>query len=165
MGERWKLGDVVVWFVTGNEQGGKTDADVFLNFYAGDGERIGWLKAYERTDMGGFEEGESNCGFIGNLNSQDWLKQLFDAGTRLDVKIDAEEKGDSGWYLESISLDFRVGPVVDVSTARTWHINEWIIPGAEPSAFDAEEDVNTGAGLFDEVGFDKELEIESGGAA
>lgn len=161
MSGRWKLGDVLVWFSTGEEQGGQTDADVCLGFSTEDGEPIGWLRAFERGDQRGFEEGDTNVGFIGNLNKQAWLKRLVDAGTRLDISIDGEG-ADDGWFLDRVSLDFRVGPVVDVSTVRTWHINEWIRPGEPASGYIAEGGVQTGAEMFDEIGFDKELEIESG---
>ncbi|MDZ7684920.1 MAG: hypothetical protein U5O39_07810 [Gammaproteobacteria bacterium] len=162
MSDRWKLGDVLIWFITGNEQNARTDADVKLVFYSADDEPIGWLRAYERGDLGGFEQGETNLGFIGNLNQQAWLKQLLSAGTRLEVSVNSPDPGNAAWCPESISLDFRVGPVVDVSTARTWNINEWIVQGEEPYRYDAEGDPQTGASLFEEVGFEKELELETG---
>ncbi len=161
MSGRWKLGDVMVWFSTGTEQDARTDADVLLSFSTPDGGEIGWVRAYERGDKGGFEEGDTNLGFVGNLNKQTWLKTLIDSGTLLDVKIETENNED-GWFLESISLDFRVGPVVDVSTVRTWSINEWIRPDDKFHRYEADSELQSGAGLFEEVGFEKELEIESG---
>lgn len=161
MSDRWKLGDVLVWFKTGTEQDAKTDADVVLNFYSASGESLGWLRAFERGDRGGFEEDELNVGFLGNLNNQARLKKLMAECTVLDIKIETDDESE-GWYLENVSLDFRVGPVVDVSTVRTWNVNEWVRPDEKFHRYEADGELETGAGMFEAVGFDKELELESG---
>lgn len=161
MSGRWKLGDVLVWLQTGAEQDAKSDADVLLGFRSRAGEFIGWVRAFERSDGRGFEPGDLNLGFIGNLHRQPWLQALLDDGVIVDVRLESAD-ADEGWYLERISLDFRVGPVVDVSTTRNFSINEWIHAGADPRAFDADGALQTGASMFEELGFEQELELESG---
>lgn len=160
MSERWKLGDVIIWLVTGNEQGARADIDVSLGFFDDSGKALGWVKAFERSDLGGFEEGETNSGYLGNINRQTWLRQLLERAHRLDLAIEAA--GGDDWFVESVSLDFRIGPVVDVSTALTWSINDWVRAGGEPLSATVDGARAEGASMFTDVGFDKELEIETG---
>lgn len=161
---RWQLGDVIIWFKTGTEQDAKTDSDVYLNFYNGAGKRLAWIHAFERGDMRGFEEGELNCGYLGNLNKQEWLTHLMDEATRVGVRIENVSDDRPEWFLESISLDFRVGPTADDSTVRTWEVSDWVYPGADERTFECAELVDEQAGNFEDVGFEGEVEIESGGA-
>ncbi len=161
MSGRWKLGDVLVWLQTGAEQDARSDADVLLSFRSRAGEFIGWVRAFERSDGRGFEPGDLNLGFIGNLHRQPWLQALLDEGVIVDVRLESEDT-EEAWYLERVSLDFRVGPVVDVSTTRTFSINERINVGVAPRPFDADGDLQTGASMFEESGFEQELELESG---
>lgn len=162
--ERWRLGDVIIWFKTGDRQDAKTDSDVYLRFYNTDDDILAWVHAFERGDMGGFEEGELNCGYLGNLDKQAWLKSLLDAGTRVGVRIERVSDDRPEWFLESINLDFRIGPTAANSTVRTWEISEWIHPGADERTFECVELVNERAGDFGNVGFERELEVEAGGA-
>lgn len=161
MSGRWKLGDVLVWLQTGAEQDAKSDADVLLAFRSRSGEPIGWIRAFERSDGRGFEQGDLNLGFIGNLHRNPWLQALLDEGVVVEVRLESGDT-DEGWYPERVSLDFRIGPVVDVSTTRNFSINEWIHTGADPRSFEADGDLQTGASMFEELGFEQELELESG---
>ena len=159
--DRWQLGDVVVWFQTGTKEGAKTDSDVLLSFYDDRGELVGWLEAYERGDLRGFEEGELNCGYVGNLRKHNWLKGLLDNGTRLGVRTKNSTDDEPEWFVNRISLDFRVGPVADVSTSRTWVVSDWIHPGGDERIFQCE--ATSTDKTFGEVGFEQELEIQAGG--
>ncbi|XOV87658.1 MAG: hypothetical protein ACFHX7_22340 [Pseudomonadota bacterium] len=161
-GERWQLGDVIIWFETGARQHAKTDADVLLTFYAPDGRPLRWLKAYERNDLGGFEEGEVNCGYLGNLHRTGWLRDVLEHGTRLGIRIENATNTHPKWFVTAVSLDFRVGPTRDVSTLRTWSLDDWVCPGEPERLLDAQAEPAVGTGLFAEVGFDRELEIETG---
>lgn len=164
MSERWKLGDVIIWFQTGTEQNSKTDADVFIKFYDDEDRLVGWVKAYERGDFAGFEEGELNCGFLGNLNKIEWLKHLLREATRLGISIEQVSGDHPDWFLESVSLDFRIGPRPDTVTARNWRIGQWIKPGGEEQKFECEVLAEESAEGFGEVGFEKEVEIQAGSA-
>jgi len=153
-GNRWQVGDVLVWFETAELAGARTDSDVLLNFYDEEGELICWAEAFERDDLAGFEEGDLNCGFLGNLEKQAWLKRLLDHGVSLGVRAREHEGENSDWYVERITLDFRLGPNPTTPTVRHWDIEEWIKPGLGEQRYDCNR--------FQDVGFDKELEMRSG---
>lgn len=159
--DRWQLGDVVIWFQTGTKEDAETDSDVYLHFYDDQDNLVGWVEAYERGDLRGFEEGELNCGYLGNLQRNAWLKTLLAKGTRLGVRIENVTDERPEWFVDRISLDFRVGPVADVSTCRTWSVSEWINPGEEERLYQCE--TSSSQMSFADVGFEKELEIQAGG--
>ena len=159
---RWQLGDVIAWIQTGTEQDAKTDSDIFLTFYDDANTAIAWLHAFERGDLGGFEEGELNCGYLGNLNKKAWLNSLKKSGTRLGIRIENVSDDHPEWFLDYVSLDFRVGPVADNPTARTWTVRDWIIPGAPEVIFPMDPLAPVEVAKFADIGFEKELEIECG---
>lgn len=160
---RWQLGDVVLWVETGSQRGAKTDSDVFLNFYDDEGSLLAKVEAYERGDLGGFEEGSTNCGFIGNLHRNKWLAMLLEHGTKLGIRIENVTDDQPEWFVERITLDFRIGPLAENSTCRTWEIGEWIRPLQDENVYSA-GDLNKDKS-FSDIGFENELEIQARGPA
>lgn len=164
MANRWQLGDVIVWFKTGDKQDAKTDSDVYLKFYDDDGSLIGWLQAFERGDLAGFERGEVNCGFLGNIDGAAWLKDLLQEGATLGIRIENVSNDSPDWFVDRVSLDFRIGPGADTSTTRHWEIASWIKPGDDEVQFDCESLISENDPGFEDIGIEKQLEIESGSA-
>jgi hypothetical protein len=160
--DRWQLGDVIVWIQTGTQQNAKTDSDIFLQFYGEADEPIGWVHVFERGDLGGFEDGELNCGYVGNLHKQPWLNALFKSARDLGIRIENVSDDNPDWYLEHISLDFRVGPVSDIPTVRTWSVKDWIRQEDGEKRYQSEAVSSVDRALFGDIGFEKELEIETG---
>ena len=158
---RWQLGDVVLWFETGELAGAKTDSDVFLHFYDDAGSLLASVEAFERGDLKGFEEGVVNCGFIGNLQRSGWLKALLEQGTRLGIRIENVTGDRPEWFVDRISLDFRIGPLAENSTTRTWEVGEWIGPSQPERVFTAGDLAKDKT--FTDIGFENELEIEARG--
>jgi hypothetical protein len=153
--ERWQVGDVIVWFETSQAPEANTDSDVFLRFYDSQDQLICWAEAYERGDLQGFEVGELNCGYLGNLQKQAWLQRLLDDGVKLGIQTVGVTADNANWLLDRITVDFRLGPLASTPTVRNWQIQSWIKPGEAEQYFFCSS--------FVAPGFDKELEIQSGG--
>ena len=161
--DRFKLGDVIVWFQTGQQQDAKTDSDVPLRFYDDSDQLVGWIKAYERNDLAGFEDGEINCGYLGNINKSTWLKSLLQHATQIGIQIEDVSGDKPEWFLEWICLDFRIGPRPQTTTARRWVIGGWIKPGDEERRLPCQALAEAATDSFVDVGFERELEVQAGG--
>lgn len=156
MSGRWQDGDVIIWIQTGTGQDSKTDSDIYLRFYDRNNSLLGWVHAYERVDLGGFEEGEINCGFLGNLSSHGWLTSLREQVALLGVRIENVSDDRPRWFPERICLDFRDGN----NSFRAFEINEWIDQDDGERCFEVAPEPGA---RFEDVGFEHELEIEAGG--
>lgn len=153
---RWQLGDVILWVETGDQEDAKTDADVLLSFYDADGSLLCWAEAYERSDLTGFEAGEMNCGYLGNRERQPWLNGLMQEGIRLGIRIAGGSDDSPDWFVTRVMVDFRLGPKAATPTVRNWDVNDWIKTG--------DPELIVECTTYVSPGFDKELEIQSGGS-
>jgi hypothetical protein len=151
--DRWRLGDVIIWF----KESGGPGSDLLLRFYDDSNDLICWVEAYERDDR----DAELNCGYLGNVNEHRWLRRLFEAGTSLGVRTRNAAGDQSARYVERIVLDFRIGPVVETSTPRSWLVSDSIKSGEVERVYRSEAsppDIS-----FDDIGLENELEVQAGG--
>lgn len=121
-----EIDDVSIWFDTGTDKQAKTDSDIFIKFYNAGGELIGWLEAYERSDLQAFESGMLNYGDLGNPRSHHWLLQLKEEVAKISIEIDNVTEDMPDWYPEHIALDFCQDTDNERSLIYMWNIGKWI---------------------------------------